>query len=97
MLNPPVSRRWLAGERFGLRDNGRLNSKVGMTPDFDLSKLSHAEKDALILSLAAQLQTALARIAELERRLAASQVPPRTLDNSSLPPSTGENAELALG
>ena len=34
-----------------------------MTPGFDLSKLSHAEKDALILSLAAQLQTALGGIA----------------------------------
>ncbi|MDQ2804260.1 MAG: hypothetical protein M3Y41_16865 [Pseudomonadota bacterium] len=43
-----------------------------MTPEIDLSKLSHAEKDALVrslLPLVGQLQAALARIAELEARL----------------------------
>jgi hypothetical protein len=35
----------------------------------DLSALSHAEKDDLILSLVGQLEAALARIGELERRL----------------------------
>ncbi len=60
-----------------------------MTPDLDLSKLSHAEKDALILSLFAQLQAALARIGELEKRLNEMQSPPKTPDNSSLPPSKG--------
>jgi transposase len=58
-----------------------------VNPDLDLSKLSHAEKDALILSLVGQLQAALARIAELEKRLNELQRPPKTPDNSSLPPS----------
>ena len=44
---------------------------IGVTPDIDLSKLTMAEKDALILSLlplVGQLEAALARIAELEAR-----------------------------
>lgn len=61
-----------------------------MNPDIDLSKLSHSEKGALILSLLAQLQAALGRIAELEKRLDALQSPPKTPDNSSLPPSKGQ-------
>jgi len=61
-----------------------------VNPDIDLSKLSHSEKDALILSLLAQLQAALGRIAELEKRLDALQSPPKTPDNSSLPPSKGQ-------
>ena len=61
-----------------------------MNPDVDLSTLSHAAKDALILSLFAQLQAALARIGELEKRLDALQSPPKTPDNSSLPPSRGQ-------
>ena len=63
-----------------------------MALEIDLSKLSVAEKDALILSLlplVGQLQVALARIAELEKRLAAYERPPKTPDNSSLPPSRG--------
>ena len=40
-----------------------------MTPEIDLSRLDHAEKDALILSLFGQLEVALARIGELEKRL----------------------------
>ena len=54
-----------------------------MAPEIDLSKLTVAEKDALILSLLPlvdQLQAALARVAELEARLA--QKPPKTPDNS---------------
>ncbi len=66
-----------------------------MNTDLDLSKLSHAEKDALILSLAAQLQAALARIAELEKRLAELQLPPKTPDNSSVPPSKGLKHNVA--
>jgi hypothetical protein len=50
-----------------------------MTPPPDLSRLTEAEKDALILAL-------WARVAELEARLNA---PPKTPDNSSLPPSRG--------
>lgn len=59
----------------------------------DLSRLSHAEKDALILALWAQVQAQAeqiamltARVAELEAKLGA---PPKTPDNSSTPPSQG--------
>jgi hypothetical protein len=61
-----------------------------VTPKIDLSKLTVAEKDALILSLlplVGQLEAALSRIAELEKRLAAFERPPKTPDDSSLPPS----------
>jgi len=61
-----------------------------VNPDLDLSKLSCAEKDALIRSLFAQLQAALVRIGELEKRLDSLQSPPKTPDNSSLPPSRGQ-------
>jgi transposase len=60
-----------------------------MSPPPDLTKLTEAEKDALILTLWAQVQTLTARVAELEARL--SQ-PPKTPDNSSLPPSKGDKA-----
>jgi transposase len=66
-----------------------------VTPDIDLSRLTDAEKDALILSLlplVGQLQAALARIAELEARLAKFEQPPKTPDNSSLPPSKGQKS-----
>ena len=52
----------------------------------DLSCLSHAEKDALILALWAQVQLLTARVAELEAKL---DVPSKTPDNSSVPPSKG--------
>ncbi len=71
-----------------------------MTPEIDLSKLTVAEKDALILSLLSlvgQLEAALARIAELEQRLAAFERPPKTPDNSSLPPSKGKKANRPTG
>src|SRR5919199_3990508 len=55
----------------------------------DLSSLSHAEKDALIHALWAQVQALTARVAELEAKLG---VPPKTPDNSSMPPSQGEKA-----
>ncbi len=64
-----------------------------MAPEIDLSTLTHAEKDALILSLlplVAQLEAALKRIAQLEARLALLEKPPKTPDNSSLPPSKGQ-------
>jgi transposase len=76
-------------------------------PEIDLSKLTVAEKDALILSLlplVGQLQAALARIAELEARnadlearLAALERPRKTPDNSSLPPSKGQKPERPAG
>ncbi len=67
-----------------------------MTPEIDLTKLTVAEKDALILSLlplVGQLEAALARIAELEARLARLEKPPKTPDNSSLPPSKGQKSD----
>jgi len=71
-----------------------------VTPDIDLSRLSHAEKDALIRSLlllVGHLEAALARIAELEARLAAVERPAKTPDNSSLPPSTGQKSDRPAG
>ena len=71
-----------------------------MTPEIDLSKLTVAEKDALILSLlplVGQLQAALARIAELEKRLAKFERPAKTPDNSSLPPSKGQKPGRPAG
>src|SRR3982750_2585774 len=53
----------------------------------DLSLLSHAEKDALIRTLWAQVQALTARVGELEAKL---DLPPKTPDNSSLPPSRGK-------
>jgi transposase len=53
----------------------------------DLSRLSHEEKDALILALWTQVQVLTVRVAELEAKLGA---PPKTPDNSSLPPSRGK-------
>jgi transposase len=62
----------------------------------DLSRLSHAEKDALIVALwtqvqaqAEQIAALTARVAELEARL---NEPPKTPGNSSLPPAKGQKA-----
>jgi transposase len=55
-----------------------------MMPPPDLTKLTEAAKDALILTLWAQVQSLTARVAELEARL---NQPPKTSGNSSLPPS----------
>src|SRR5207253_1329972 len=74
--------------------------KLPVTPEVDLSKLTAAAKDELILSLlplVGQLEAALARIAELEKRLAAFERPPKTPDNSSLPPSTGQKSARPTG
>jgi transposase len=56
----------------------------------DLTKLSSAEKDALILALFAQLATAHEKIAALEARIDELTRPPKTPDNSSKPPSQGQ-------
>ena len=68
-----------------------------MTPLPELSQLSHAEKDALIRALHAQLGLAQQTIAALEARIAALEArldelsrPPKTPDNSSKPPSQGQ-------
>jgi len=61
-----------------------------VSTDLDLSKLSHAEKDALILTLLARLDEAHKLIAELRARIDELTRPPKTPDNSSLPPSKGQ-------
>src|SRR3954447_9390152 len=60
-----------------------------LPPPPDLSQLSEAEKDALIVALWTQVQALTVRIAELEARL---KQPPKTPDNSGLPPSKGPKA-----
>jgi len=62
-----------------------LNQSVTQLPD--LCHLSHAEKDALIRALWAQVQSLTARVTALEARLGE---PSKTPDNSSLPPSKGQ-------
>jgi transposase len=61
-----------------------------VSTDPDLSKLSHAEKDALILTLMARLDEAHRLIAELQARIDDLTRPLKTPDNSSLPPSKGQ-------
>jgi transposase len=60
----------------------------------DLSRLTEAEKDALIPALWAQVQALTARVAELEARL---HQPRKTPSNSSLPPSKGHKANRPEG
>ena len=66
---------------------------MGEGAEDDLTKLSHAEKDALILALLRQLAAAEARIAALEARLAALTGPAKIPDNSSKPPSQGQKPD----
>jgi transposase len=54
-----------------------------------LTKLSHAQKDALIIALWEQVAALMARVAALEAKL---NEPPKTPDNSSVPPSKGQKA-----
>ena len=54
--------------------------------------MSHAEKDALILTLMARLDEAHDLIAKLQARIDELPRPPKTPDNSSLPPSKGHKA-----
>ena len=63
-----------------------------MSTDLDLSQLSHAEKDALILRLLARLEEAHKLIAELRARIDDLTRSPKTPDNSSVPPSKGQKA-----
>jgi transposase len=55
----------------------------------DLTRLSHAEKDALIIALSEQVGALMARVAMLEAK---RNEPPKTSDNSSIPPSQGPKA-----
>ena len=59
-----------------------------MIPPPDLSRLTEAEKDALIPALWAQVQALTARVAELETRL---HQPRKTPSNSGRLVGTGEN------
>jgi transposase len=61
-----------------------------VSTDLDLSRLSHAEKDALILALSARLDDAHKLIGELRARIDELTRPPKTPDNSSVPPSKGQ-------
>jgi len=61
-----------------------------VTIALDLTKLSPAEKDALILTLSARLDAALTLIAELQARIDELTRPGKTSGNSSLPPSKGQ-------
>ena len=70
----------------------------------DLTRLSHAEKDALILALLAQLTAAHERIAAQDARIAALEArldeltrPAKTPDNSSKPPSQGQKQNRPEG
>ena len=65
-----------------------------MSADPDLSSLSHAQKDALIAALMAQVASLTARVAELEAKLG---LPPKTPDNSSVPPSKGQKPSESFG
>jgi transposase len=58
-------------------------------PRPDLSRLTEAEKDALILALFDRLEAMEREIAALKAQLGE---PPKTPDNSSLPPSKGQKA-----
>ncbi len=60
-----------------------------MTALPNLDHLSHAEKDALIRALWAQVQALSARVAALEAKLGE---PPKNSDNSSQPPSRDQKA-----
>jgi transposase len=66
----------------------------------DPSRLSHAEKDALIGALTARLAAAHERIAAQDARIAALEArldeltrPPKTSGNSSKPPSQGQKSD----
>ena len=68
-----------------------------MTSPPDLTKLTAAEKDALILALFGQLASAHEKITALEARIDELMRPPKTPDNSSKPPSQGQKPNLPEG
>ena len=70
-----------------------------MSPAIDLAAMTHAEKDALILSLlplVQQLKDALAEIAVLKARIDELTRPPKTPDNSSTPPSKAAKPDRSV-
>jgi len=60
---------------------------MAVPPLPDLTTLSHAQKDALILALWEQVGSLTARLTALEQKL---NEPAKTPDNSSVPPSKGQ-------
>ena len=72
-----------------------------MTHPPDLSRLSEAEKDALILALWEQVEGLRAANDALVKRVAALEAklggPPKTPENSSVPPSQARKANKSLG
>jgi transposase len=65
-----------------------------MPPPLDPSSLDPAQKEALIVSLMAQVEALTKRVEEFEARL---KGPPKTPDDSSLPPSRGQKASAGAG
>jgi transposase len=59
----------------------------------NLTKLTDAEKDALILALFVQLGTSHEKIAALQAQLDELTKPPKTPENSSKPPSQGQKQD----
>src|SRR3954470_12564722 len=82
------------GGKWTWHGHGSTGSNRRVSPALDLSFLSLAEKDALILAQAEQLSAQAAQIAALLAQIAALEAklgqPPKTPANSSLPPSQGE-------
>jgi len=72
-----------------------------VTPPFDSSALSSAEKDALIATLLARIGEMSKRLATLEAENAALRakldLPAKTPDNSSTPPAQARKASAAAG
>ena len=67
-----------------------------MITQLDLDGMTHAQKDALILSLVARLDDALKRIAEFGAHIDVLTRPLKTPDNSSVPPSRGHKPGRAV-
>ena len=63
-----------------------------MSMGLDLGKLSHAEKDALILTLSARLDAAFKLILEFQARIDDLTRPGKRPNNSSVPPSKGQKS-----
>lgn len=70
-----------------------------MSPEFDLIRMIHVQKDALIpllLPLVQQFKDALAEIAVLKAHIAGLTRPPKTPDNSSTPLSKAQKPDRSV-
>src|SRR4051795_7004340 len=94
LLIPVVAAAWAGRESIPLTGVGAGGCQGRMISPPDLSRLTEAEKDALIPALWARVQALTARVAELEARL---PQPRKTPSNSSLPPSKGHKANRPEG